>query len=96
MEASAAAGFAGTGSGEEEELDRQIDEKWAALRQGSGAEGEEAALDGLLQRMEALRDELDQQDEREKIYADIVRLQNMKIEALKDEIRLIRRGATRG
>ena len=96
MEASAAAGFAGAGTGEEEELDRQIDEKWAALRQGGGAEGEEAALDGLLQRMESLRDELGQQDEREKIYADIVRLQNMKIEALKDEIRLIRRGAARG
>ena len=95
MEASAEAGFPRASSGEEEELDRQIDDKWAALRQGSGADGEEAALDGLLERMESLRGELGQQDERERIYADIVRLQNMKIEALKDEIRLIRRGGGR-
>jgi hypothetical protein len=91
------------GPGEEEELDRQIDEKWAALQQGASSfvkpetwKGtqenlEENHLEDLLGFLEDLRAGLEQQDQRSALYADIVRLQNMKIEALNDEVRLLRR-----
>jgi SH3-like domain-containing protein/tetratricopeptide (TPR) repeat protein len=103
LAASAASGFEGIGEGEEEELERQIEEKWRALRLSSAALGaddgsgkdEDMALDTLLERLEGLRGDLSRQDERSELYADIVRLQNMRIESLKDEIRLMRRSRGR-
>ena len=86
--------------GEEEALDRQIDDKWRELRQSAqlfkaGGEGqgddEEGNLDRILDNVETLRKALDMQDDRARIYAEIVRLQNMKIEAMGEEIRLLRR-----
>ncbi|MFC1526436.1 SH3 domain-containing protein [Candidatus Latescibacterota bacterium] len=86
----------------EEELDRQIEDKWRELRessalfaaswQPSGDEGvdEEAHLSRILDQVEALRRALDLQDERAGMYADIVRLQNMKVEAMKEELKLLR------
>lgn len=83
---------------EERELDRQIEDKWRELRESadlfaatparSTGEGEEENLSRLLDQVEALRRGLDLQDERARIYADIVRLQNMKIEAMREELRL--------
>ena len=90
------------GRGEEEELDRQINEKWNALQAGTASfvkpdawkettpQQEEKHLEDLLGYVEDLRSGLEQQDQRSAVYADIVRLQNMKIEALNDEIRLLR------
>ena len=80
-------------SEEEESLDRQIDEKWNELRQGAGSfaqGGEEAEMDRILDQVEGLRQTLDGQDERSRLFADIVRLQNMKIEAMTQEIRRLR------
>jgi SH3-like domain-containing protein/tetratricopeptide (TPR) repeat protein len=86
--------------GEEETLDRQIDDKWRELKQsaqlfGPGAErqgdDEEGTLDRILDNVEALRKALDLQDDRARIYAEIVRLQNMKIESMSEEVRLLRR-----
>ena len=89
---------------EEDELDRQIAEKWQELRQsaeifaaeeppvGEGEEkGEDAHLDQVLGHLEILRKGLELQDERALIYADIVRLQSMKIEAMNEELRLLGR-----
>jgi len=83
---------------EDRELDRQIEDKWRELRQSADlfsstpaaqvGEGEEGNLNRLLDQVEALRRGLDLQDERAQIYADIVRLQNMKIEAMREELRL--------
>ena len=78
---------------EEESLDRQIDEKWGELRQGAGSfadGGEEAEVDGILDKVDGLRQTLDGQDDRNRLYADIVKLQNMKIEAMTEEIRRLR------
>ncbi len=78
---------------EEESLDRQIDEKWGELRQSveSFTEGgEEGEVVGILDQVDGLRQTLDGQDERNRLYADIVRLQNMKIEAMTQEIRRLR------
>ncbi|MBT4101508.1 MAG: SH3 domain-containing protein [Gemmatimonadetes bacterium] len=78
---------------EEESLDRQIDEKWSELRQGAGSfadGGEETEVDGILDQVDGLRQTLDGQDDRNRLYADIVRLQNMKIEAMTEEIRRLR------
>lgn len=89
------------GGGEERELERQIEEKRAALRDsarafiGEGSAGvgadEDALLDGLLTQLEALRKALDAQDERARIYAELVRLQNAKIETMERELQLLRR-----
>ena len=86
-------------SEEEAELDRQIDAKWLELRQSSelfapveeGQAGEEGQLNSILDHVEALREALDLQDERATMYADVVRLQNMKIESMNEEIRLLRK-----
>lgn len=88
-------------SGEERELERQIEEKREALRdsarafigEGSGGVGadEDALLDGLLTQLEGLRKALDAQDERARIYAELVRLQNAKIETMERELQLLRR-----
>ncbi len=99
QEESQAAGHGRATSEEEEELDRQIDDKWRELRQSSelfapaqeGTGGEEGQLNRMLDHVEALREALDMQDERAVIYADVVRLQNMKIEAMNEEIRLLRK-----
>ena len=84
---------------EQAELDRQIDVKWTELRQSSelfapveaGDSGEEGQLNSILDHVEALREALDLQDERATIYADVVRLQNMKVESMKEEIKLLRK-----
>lgn len=76
---------------EEAELDRQIDDRWTELRQSSelfipveaGESGEEGQLNSIFDHVEALREALDLQDERATIYADVVRLQNMKIGSMK-------------
>jgi len=83
---------------EDKELDRQIEDKWRELRESAdlfaapasppAGEGEEANLNRLLDQVESLRRGLDLQDERARLYADIVRLQNMKIEAMREELRL--------
>ena len=85
-------------AGEEDALDRQIDDKWYELKQSAqlfnpDAEGddEEGNLDRILDNVETLRKALDMQDDRARIYAEIVRLQNMKIEAMAEEVRLLRR-----
>ncbi len=88
-----------SGSGEEVELERQIQEKRADLRQSSAAflgpnalgEGEDAHMEQMMGQVETLRGALDAQDERAHIYADIVRLQNAKIEAMEQELELLRR-----
>ena len=86
--------------GEEDELDRQIEGKWQELRQSAAEFGEvevdkqgmeEEYMDQVLTHLETLRKALEMQDERAEIYTDIVRLQNMKIEAMNDELRLLRR-----
>ena len=91
--------------GSESEIDHRIKEKWEELKQGnelmSGAastapnrEGSESDhLDQLVAHLDVLRQAMEMQDERAQTYADLVRLQNMKIEAMNDEIRLLRRGA---
>ena len=89
---------------EENELDRQIDDKWRELQQsaevftggepsGSPPEKglEDIQLNQILSHLETLRKGLEMQDERAHIYADIVRLQNMKIEVMNEELRLLRR-----
>jgi len=91
---------------EERELDTQIEDKWRDLRESSSAftdvlqpsqisddEGEEEHLNRVLDHVEALRQALGLQDERAQIYANIVRLQNMKIEAMEEQLRLMRGGA---
>ncbi len=91
-------------SGSESEIDHRIKEKWEELRQGSEElistraddEGSESEyLDHLVVHLDLLRQALEMQDERARTYADLVRLQNMKIEAMNDEIRLLRRGGSR-
>ena len=90
-------------SEEERELDGQIEEKWRALRESSHTfagtsqpaqveEGgvEDGQLNRILDHVEALRQALDLQDDRAQIYADVVRLQNMKIEAMEEQLRLLR------
>ena len=91
------------GEGEEQELDRQIEAKRAELREssaafldagpgGMAADGlEDQHLEKFLGQLEALRQALEMQDERAQIYADIVRLQNMKIEAMSQQLQMLRR-----
>ena len=80
---------------EEAELDYQIDGRWAELKESAAAfapppmTGE--GVDGILDQVEGLRRTLEGQDERVGIYADIVRLQNMKIEAMTEEISRLRK-----
>lgn len=91
-------------TGEAEELDRRIEDKWQELRQSSAAfmpaemrakaaagQAEEAQLDQVLGHLETLRRALGAQEERAHLYRDIMRLQNMKIEAMEEELRLLRR-----
>lgn len=82
---------------EEQELDHQIDAKWRELKASeeafraapaSAAEGDN--VDRVLDQVEGLRRSLEGQDERAQIYADIVRLQNMKIDAMAEEVRRLR------
>lgn len=92
------------GTGEEAELDRQIVEKRAELRASAGAfldaggieketeAGlEEQHLEQILGQLEALRSALEMQDERARIYADVLRLQDMKIEVMARELQMRRR-----
>ncbi len=91
-------------AGEAEELDRRIEDKWRELRQSTGAfmppemrakaaagQGEEVQLDQVLGHLETLRRALGAQEERAHLYRDIMRLQNLKIEAMEEELRLVRR-----
>jgi SH3-like domain-containing protein len=95
-----------SGGGEERELERQIREKRDALREsavafiGEGGGGKDADEDelmaGLLGQLDAFRRALEAQDERAKDYAELVRLQNAKIETMERELQLLkkrRRGA---
>ena len=91
-------------SGEERELDKQIEDRWRELRESSQVfessnprtaalnDTEEGQMNGILDQVEDLRKALDMQDERARIYADIVRLQNMRIEVMNEEVRMLRRG----
>jgi SH3-like domain-containing protein len=80
---------------EEAELDHQIDDRWGELKESAAAfapppvTGE--GVDGILDQVEGLRRTLEGQDERVRIYADIVRLQNMKIDAMTEEISRLRK-----
>ncbi len=86
------------GGGEERALERQIEEKRSELRASASvfkgdvksAEGvdEDAFMDGLLGQLDAFRNALEAQDERARIYAELVRLQNLKIETLERELGL--------
>lgn len=89
---------------EAEELNRRIEDKWRELRQSVGAfappelrarpgggPAEEAQLDQVLGYLEVLRRALSAQEERAHLYRDIMRLQNQKIEAMEEELRLVRR-----
>jgi uncharacterized protein YgiM (DUF1202 family) len=88
--------------GAEEELDRQIEAKRAELRQSTeaflggaaaakGARTEDQHLEELLGHLDGLRAALAMQDERERVYADLVRLQNMKLDVLARQLALLRR-----
>lgn len=91
-------------AGEAAELDRRIEDKWQELRQSSAAfmppellakarqgQAEEARLDEVVGYLEAIRKALAAQEERAHLYRELMRLQNMKIEALDEELRLLRR-----
>ncbi len=81
---------------EETELDGQINSRWRELRESAAAFAPKPAtavgVDGILDQVDGLRQTLEGQDERARIFADIVRLQNMKIEAMTEEISRLRKG----
>lgn len=89
------------GGGEERELDRQIAEKRDALREsavafiGESGVGKDADEDelmaGLLGQLDLFRQALEAQDERAKVYAELARLQNAKIETMERELQLLKR-----
>jgi SH3-like domain-containing protein len=94
---------------EEQDLDRKIEEKWQELRASASAfldpdalaeagpgELEQAHTDQLLGHLETLRQTMETQEQRARLYADIVRLQNLKIEAMEEEVRLLRRQRRKG
>lgn len=80
---------------EEAELDRQIDTHWRELKDSAAAftpaPPSAQGVDAVLDQVDGLRQTLEGQDERARIYADIVRLQNMKIDAMNEEIRRLRK-----
>ena len=86
------------GSGEEKTLERQIEEKRSALRASAAAfappseqANEDVLMDGLLGQVDTFRQALEAQDERAKMYAELVRMQMQKIEILEQELQLLRR-----
>ena len=86
------------GGGEEKALERQIEEKRSALRASIAAfapsseqADENVFMDGLLGQVDTFRKALEAQDERAKMYAELVRLQTQKIEILEQELQLLRR-----
>ena len=86
------------GGGEEKALERQIEEKRSALRASIAAfapqseqADENVFMDGLLGQVDMFRQALEAQDERAKMYAELVRLQTHKIEILEQELQLLRR-----
>ena len=86
------------GGGEEKALERQIEEKRSALRASAAAfatsrdpADEDALMDGLLGQVDAFRQALEAQDDRAKVYAELVRLQTQKIEVLEQQLQLLRR-----
>ena len=91
------------GGGEEAELERQIQQKREDLQQSAAAflgpnalsEGEDAHMEQILGQVATLRKALEAQDERADIYADIVRLQNTKIEVMEQELAMLRRRSKR-
>jgi uncharacterized protein YgiM (DUF1202 family) len=80
---------------EEAELDGQINVRWRELQESAAAFAPKAiageGVDGILDQVDGLRQTLEGQDERARIYADIVRLQNMKIDAMTEEISRLRK-----
>ena len=80
---------------EEAELDTQINTRWRELRESAAAFAPKPStgegVDGILDQVEGLRKTLEGQDERVRIYADLVRLQNMKIDAIEEEIGRLRK-----
>lgn len=91
------------GSGEDAELERQIQQKREDLQQSAAAflgpnalsEGEDAHMEQILGQVATLRKALETQDERADIYAEIVRLQNTKIEVMEQELAMLRRRSKR-
>ena len=88
------------GGGEEKALERQIEQKRSALRasidafnpsSSSEQADENVFMDGLLGQVDTFRQALEAQDERAKMYAELVRLQTQKIEILEQELQLLRR-----
>jgi SH3-like domain-containing protein len=88
------------GGGEERELDRQIGKKREELREsavaflggGVGADADEDELmEGLLGQLDTFRKALEAQDERARVYAELVRLQNAKIETMERELQLLKK-----
>jgi len=81
---------------EEAELDTQINTRWRELKDSTAAFAPKPStgegVDGVLDQVECLRLTLEGQDERARIYADLVRLQNMKIDAIEEEIERLRKG----
>ena len=90
-------------TGEEEDLDAQIEQKWRELREGAelfgpssdGGGTEDEQLEQIVGHLETLRSGLEMQDSRAQIYAEIVRLQRLKIESMNEELRLLKKGGLR-
>ncbi|MEW6749543.1 MAG: SH3 domain-containing protein [Candidatus Latescibacterota bacterium] len=86
-------------------LERQIEAKKAQLRAsseaflGTGGRGpaldpratEERHLDRLLEQVDALRQALQMQEDRARLYAEVVQLQGLRLEAMSRELRLLRK-----
>ena len=91
----------GPAPGVAEELDQQLEAKWRQLRQETGADlaggtwleaRESEQLEGQL---EVLRQALETQGERERLYSELLEMQRQKIEAMSEEIRLLRQRRAR-
>ena len=94
-ESSSRRGAGVVSSAEEQDLDSQIEQKWRELRETSSAtaeegSGEDAWLEAIVDHLDTLRSGLEMQEQRAQIYADIVRLQRMKIESMSEELRILR------
>lgn len=98
-------------SPDSQEDDQDLDKRIAQLRQqlrdtasplrdgGNGVAcddtGEAAELERVAAHLDVLRQAMDMQEKRARIYADLVQLQTMRIRALEEEVALRRRSQTR-